>query len=47
MYCGCTQGFVSKETIRSQYDGSLWYKLAEREEHAKRARIKERERRRA
>ena len=41
------QGFVSKETIRSQYDGSLWYKLAEREEQTKRTRQQERQRRRA
>ena len=26
------QGFVSKEVIRAQYDGSLWYKLAQRTE---------------
>lgn len=41
------EGFVSKETIRSQYDGSLWYKLAEREEQTKRTRQQERQRRRA
>ncbi|CAK0785462.1 hypothetical protein CVIRNUC_008671 [Coccomyxa viridis] len=26
------EGFVSKEVIRAQYDGSLWYKLAQRTE---------------
>ena len=44
---GVVQGFVTKETIRAQYDGSLWYKLAEREEETKRMRQQEREQRRA
>jgi len=41
------QGFVSKENIRAQYDGSLWYKLADREEKRTQMRAKEREHRRA
>lgn len=41
------QGFVSKETIRAQYDGSLFYKLADREEQRRHTRAKERELRRS
>ena len=46
-FLGVAQGFVSKEKIRAQYDGSLWYILEKETAQKKQGRIKERQLRRA
>lgn len=32
---GCVQGFVPKEAVRGQYDGSLFYQLARKQDAAR------------